>query len=176
MGWGLLIPKGWAGVLTISGVTYGLISTIHFSDTITVGSIIVASLVVIAGGIFTFRNNMRTFWRNLAEERQEQIRVLEDHGLEKDAKIAALQEHAKAEFAKTADEQRAIRHELKNQIAELTATLRVEREKTDLTALVEQLAVQHREAMDRMDEGLRRQTQILDILEATVASTEGGQQ
>jgi hypothetical protein len=73
MDWGLLIPKGWPGLLAVAGVISGVVGGIRLSDTLTIGSILVASAVVIAGGIFSFRNNMRTFWRNLAEERQEQI-------------------------------------------------------------------------------------------------------
>jgi murein L,D-transpeptidase YcbB/YkuD len=153
-GWGLLVPKGWAGVLAVGGVIWGVLGAIRFQDTITVGSILIAALVIVAGGVFTFRNNMRTFWRNLAEERAEQIKVLEQRGQEKDAQIIQLQEAAKAELAKTADEQRAIRHELKNQIAELRASLRVEQTKTDLTSLLEQLATQHAEAMEKQDKVL----------------------
>ena len=173
MGWGLLIPRGWPGVLTIGGVLYGLIGSIRLEDTVTIGSILVAAVVIIAGGVFTFKNNMRTFWRNLAEERAEQIKVLEQHGHEKDVRIAELQEHARVDLAKVADEQRTVRHELKNQIAALTASLRIEQEKTDLSALVDQLAIQHREAMERMEEGLNRQARMLELLETRVPPPNG---
>ncbi len=150
--------------MTVSGVFYGTLSAIKFEDTITVGSILIAALVVIAGGIFTFRNNMRTFWKSLAEERLEQIKVLEEHNHQKDIHIAELQEHSKLELAKTVEDQRTVRHELKNEIAQLTASLRVEQAKTDLSALLEQLANQHSEAMGNIVAGLQKQDEIIRLL------------
>jgi len=134
LGW--LIPRSITSILAYGSSLVALLAQIQFSNTITVGSIIVAALVVIASGLFTLRNNMRSFWRNLAEERGEEIKVLEKH----------LREREDAR-AQDAEEQRAIRHELKNQIAELNANLRVEQTKTDLSALIELLAKQHTEAM-----------------------------
>ncbi len=166
MGWGLLIPRGWAGMLTLGGVGWGLVSTVRFSDTVTVGSIIVASMVIVAGGVITFRNNMRTFWRNLAEERAEQIKVLEEHARERELHLAHMQEQWKAELAKTVEEQREVRHELKAQLAAAVANLRVEQAKTDLSAVLEESAKHHKEAMANMEMGLERQTRMLDLLEA----------
>ncbi len=166
MGWGLLLPRGWTGLLTFGGVFYGLLNTIRFSDTITVGSIIVASIVIVAGGVVTFRNNMRTFWRNLAEERAEQIKVLEEHGREREIHMAQLQEQSKVELGRVLEEQREIRHELKAQLAAAVATLRAEQQKTDLSAVLEELANHHREAMANMETGLERQTRMLDLLQA----------
>jgi sensor histidine kinase YesM len=164
MGWDLLIPKGWTGVLASFGVISGLIGAVRFSDTVTIGSIIVASLVVIAGGVFSFRNNMRTFWRNLAEERQEQIKVLEEHAHERENQMLELQDQYHEQLAKAAEQQRLLRHELKNELASVKALLAVEHSKTDLSSLLELLARQHDEAMQKMKTGMDNQARILGLL------------
>jgi glutaminase len=152
------------GLLTSCGVISGLVATIHFSDTVTIGSIIVASLVVIAGGVFSFRNNMRTFWRNLAEERAEQIKVLEEHARQREEHMLELQEQNHAQLAETAEQQGLLRHELKNELAAVKALLAVEHSKTDLSALLDLLARQHDEAMQKMEAGMERQMRILGLL------------
>jgi flagellar basal body-associated protein FliL len=164
MEWGFLIPKGWPGLLAAFGVISGLIGTVRFSDTVTIGSIIVASLVVIAGGIFSFRNNMRTFWRNLAEERAEQIKVLEEHAHDRENQMLELQEQYHTQLAEAAEQQRLLRHELKNELASVKALLAVEHSKTDLSSLLELLARQHDEAMTRMETGMQNQARILGLL------------
>jgi flagellar basal body-associated protein FliL len=151
-------------MLAISGVAYGLLNTIRASDTITIGSIIVASLVVIAGGVFSFRNNMRTFWRNLAEERQEQIKVLEEHAHDRENQMLELQDQYHVQLAEAAEQQRLLRHELKNELAAVKALLAVEHSKTDLSALIELLSRQHDEAMKRMETGMQNQTRIMGLL------------
>lgn len=157
-----LIPKGWYGVTVVSSV-FG-IATINFSDTVTLGSVLVAAMVVVAGGIATFRNNMRTFWRNLAEERQAQIAVLEKRVLDLNAQLMELQEQGKAEMAAMVDEQRSVRHELKAQLAASNQLLAIEHSKTDLTSLMEQLADQHKEAMSQAVVGLAKQDRVLELL------------
>jgi sensor histidine kinase YesM len=161
MGW---VPQGWPGLLALVGVTSGLIGAVRFSDTVTIGSIIVASLVVIAGGVFSFRNNMRTFWRNLAEERAEQIKVLEDHAHERENQMLELQDQYHVQLAEAAEQQRLLRHELKNELAAVKALLAVEHSKTDLTALLDLLSRQHDEAMQRMRTGMENQARILGLL------------
>jgi flagellar basal body-associated protein FliL len=151
-------------MLAISGVAYGLLNTIRASDTITIGSIIVASLVVIAGGVFSFRNNMRTFWRNLAEERQEQIKVLEEHAHDRENQMLELQDQYHVQLAEAAEQQRLLRHELKNELAAVKALLAVEHSKTDLSSLLDLLARQHDEAMQKMRTGMENQTRILGLL------------
>jgi flagellar basal body-associated protein FliL len=164
MGWDLLLPKGWAGAVASFGVVTGLVGTVRFSDTITIGSIVVASLVVVAGGIFSFRNNMRTFWRNLAEERQEQIKVLEDHAHEREAQVLELQEQYHVQLAEAAEQQRLLRHDLKGELASVKALLALEHSKTDLSALLDLLARQHDESMLRMETGMDNQKRILGLL------------
>jgi Flp pilus assembly pilin Flp len=52
------------------------VSSVSFSNTIGLGSIITAAIVVVAAGVFTLRNNLKSFWKTLAEERGEQVKVL----------------------------------------------------------------------------------------------------
>jgi sensor histidine kinase YesM len=151
-------------MLAISGVAYGLLNTIRVSDTITIGSIVMASLVIVAGGIFSFRNNMRTFWRNLAEERQEQIKVLEEHAHDRENQMLELQDQYHVQLAEAAEQQRLLRHELKNELAAVKALLAVEHSKTDLSSLLDLLARQHDEAMQKMRTGMENQTRILGLL------------
>jgi ABC-type multidrug transport system fused ATPase/permease subunit len=166
--WGLLIPKGWAGIVVVSGILSGVIANIKFQDTVTIGSILTAAVVVIAGGIFSFRNNMRTFWRNLAVERQEEIKVLNQKLVESEDRYRELQEQSRDEAQHIAEEQRSIRHDLKTQLAAANKLLEQEHQKTDLTSLMEQLGQQHQDAMTRMQEGLERQARMLHLLESSV--------
>lgn len=160
---GLLVPKGWALAGWVGGGTY-VLAGIQFSNTITVGSIVVAALVIVLSGVFTLRNNLRSFWRGLAEERGEQVTVLETTLKERDEKIRELQDQARADMEKFADEQQAVRHDLKNQLAEQRALLTVEKAKTDLSALLELLGKQHGEAMEQIATGLGKQDEIIRIL------------
>jgi hypothetical protein len=165
MGWGFLVPKTvWPLVLTIGGAVLSVVSRIEFANTVTVGSIIVASSVIVLGGVFTLRNNMRSFWRNLAEERAAQVSVLEQDIKERDGHIRDLQEQGRADLARLAEEERTVRHELKNQLAAATMALDAERAKTDLSSLMELLAHQHAEAMDRVNEVFVRQERFLQTL------------
>lgn len=166
--WGLLAPKGLAGVIVVFGIVSGVLANISFSDTVTLGSILTAALVVIAGGIFSFRNNMRTFWRNLAVERQEEITILNQKLAESEERYRDLQEQARDEAQHIAEEQRSIRHDLKAQLAAAQHLLEVEHGKTDLSSLMHQLSQQHHDAMARMEEGLERQTRMLRLLEASM--------
>ncbi len=110
----------------------------------------VAALVIVLGGLFTLRNNLRTFWRDLALERAEHITSLEHTVKERDQKILALQEQGRVDMLKLTEEQRVVRHELKNELAAATAALHAERAKTDLSVILELLARQHTELMEKL--------------------------
>lgn len=166
--WGLLIPKGWAGLLIAASAIGSLLASIDFTSTVTLGSVLTAAVVVIASGIFSFRNNMKSFWRNLAVERQEEIKVLTDKLSDSEERYRELQQQSREEAMRIAEEQRSVRHDLKGQLAAVNKLLEAEHAKTDLSALMEQLGSQHHDAMQRMEEGLMRQGRMLQILEATV--------
>jgi hypothetical protein len=158
--WGLLAPKG----LSIFGwvtALLGLIASVQFTNTITVGSILTAALVIVLGGLFTLRNNMRSFWKDLAEERAAKIADLEEDMRQDRATASEELLAAHDQMAKFAEEQRVIRHELKGEVAALKASLQVERAKTDLTALTQMLGEQHTEAMERVATGIEQQQEII---------------
>ena len=161
---GLLLPKGWIGFLMVFAGGSALAVDLHFSDTITIGSIIVAALVIVLSGLFTLRNNLRSFWHDLAEERLAEIQSLHAHLAEREQEIERDREAARETLEKQTEEQRLIRHELKNEVAALHATLRVEQAKTDLSALMKQLGDQHIEAMTQVTLGLEKQQEIIDML------------
>lgn len=91
-------------------------------------------------GFFTFR---RSYWRNLVDERDAEITELKKTAEEK------LQE--RAAFA---EEQRDLRHELKNERDALKGLLELERAKHDLTAIYVRL--------DAMDELLTGRQQMFE--------------
>ena len=144
MGLHFLVPKAYVSVAAIAGVVGAL--TVH--DTVNAGSIIVACLVVIVAGIFTLRNNMKTFWKNLAEERGEQVKVLQEE-LRKETSALA---------------QATI------QQAEIAAKLKLEEAKRDLTGVVsrldkvEELIVAHGEVFDSIDASLEMLTSGMDTI------------
>lgn len=112
---------------TIGGAAV-VVGSVTLHDTVSLGSIFVAAAVIVAAGLFTLRNNLKSFWRDLAEERNEKIEALETQAQ------AALQERAKF-----AEEQRDIRHQLKTEIATLRAQLDVERSKHDLSSVLSRI-------------------------------------
>lgn len=134
-----LIPKApLAAVWIVAAVSAaGFSATYH--DTITLGSILVSALVIVLGGAVTLRNNLKTFWKDLAEERAAQISVLEQHLKEKAAELVAAELRHTEQMAAFSEEQREVRHQLKNEAAELRIVLEAERAKHDLTSVVNRL-------------------------------------
>jgi hypothetical protein len=75
-----------------------------------------------------------------------------------------LQEQYHTQLAEAAEQQRLLRHELKNELAAVKALLAVEHSKTDLSALLDLLSRQHDEAMQKMKTGMENQARILGLL------------
>lgn len=144
-----------------------VVASLGFRDTVSLGSVISAAALIVAAGIFTLRQNVKSFWRDLAEQREQQIEQLRQDA------DAALQERAKF-----AEEQRDIRHQLKNDLAAATANLTVERARHDLTTVYERLDVLERLLERRQDvfetllDHARRQTVLLtELRDALIPST-----
>jgi len=124
--WKLLIPHGvhgWGGVAIL-----GAAAGISFHDTVNLGSVILALGLVIAAGVFSLRNNLKSVWKNLAEERGEQVKQLEREIHDKMVEMAAF-----------AEDQRGLRHQLKNELATQGAQLEIERAKHDMTQVFDRL-------------------------------------
>ncbi len=97
-----------------------------FSGTITLGSIILGIVVLIAAGFFTIRSNVASVWRQEAE------------GWKENAKHEAeRREAAVAEMQSQLDAEREVRHELKNDLAACQALLSIEKAKPDLSLIIE---------------------------------------
>ena len=80
-----------------------LYAALKFGQTVSVTAIVVAAGVVVLGGVFTLRNNMRSFWRDLAEERKAQNDQLEIEVREKQAELLDLERRHAAETLKASD-------------------------------------------------------------------------
>ena len=98
--------------------------------------VLIAALIVVAAGLFTLRNNMKSFWKDLAEERGEQVRQLERHLREKTDELLQAQLKHSEQMAAFAEEQREVRHELKNELASTAAKLVAEQAKHDLSSVL----------------------------------------
>lgn len=134
----------------LSGVSgIGLVAS--YSSTVTLGSILTAAAVIVVGGIFTLRNNLKTFWKERSFELEEKIRVLEEHAEQK------LEE--RAEFA---EQQREERHALKTELAEVRAKLLLEEAKRDLTGVFGRF--------DALEGSIDRQTGVLAEILAQLRS------
>jgi hypothetical protein len=155
-----LIPKLPTGILAIAGVGVSWLASVSFSNTIGLGSIITAAVVVVAAGVFTLRNNLKSFWKELAEERGEQVKILTaDLKKAADNLVAAQLRHTE-EMASFAEEQREVRHQLKTEIATLEGRLKLEQSKHDLSVVTIRL--------DKIEETLKGRSATFDELAAAV--------
>ena len=134
--WHILIPHT-KGLVVVAA----LVAAITVHDTVSLGSILVAAGVIVAGGVFTLRNNLKSFWKNLAEERGEQVKQLEKELHDKGVEMAAF-----------AEDQRNQRHQLKTELATVTAQLAVEAAKHDLSTVTIRLDSLEQTLADRWQE------------------------
>lgn len=122
----------------------GLFTAIDFSHTITLGSVLIAFLVVVISGIFTVRSRIANIWRQEAEgERAAKDRLVEELAAEKLSRI---------EFEK---EQQEIRHDLKGEIAECKALLKIAETRTDLTGALEAIKELNAHTTEAIAESMR---------------------
>ncbi len=123
---------------------------------------VLGAVVVLTGAYFALRNNLKTYWKELAGERAAEIRDLEHRLTEKAEELIVLQAAHAAEMLTLADEQREVRHELKASLAAAQHALTLEMGKHDLSAVVAKLDALHR----RLDEHDGRLSELLDRLAA----------
>ncbi len=106
--------------------SFGVLATIDFNSQITLGSILIAFIVIAVSGIFTVRSKIATIWREEAEgERAAKERY--EQALTKERADRVLIER----------QQQELRHDLKSEVAGLKAQLKAVEAKTDLTAALE---------------------------------------
>lgn len=166
----LLLPKGMVLVYWTVGTGSWIGVSASYHDTITLGSVVIAAVVAVLGGIFTLRNNLKSFWRDLAEERAEQIKSLEERlKTSTEALVEAQINHTK-EMASFAEEQREVRHQLKTELATTKGQLEVEKAKHDFTQVfegitkIETMFASRAEVFGRMVASMEHQGETLDLV------------
>lgn len=137
----------------------------NFSNTITLGSIILGIVVLVVAALFTIRSNVAKIWREEAEGWKSSAL----HERE-------LREKSVLDRARELDEERDVRHALKNELAATKADLAVEKAKPDLSLIVEQSKENYANAMrdiTAMVTGIvETQNQMLDVLSRLAAQIE----
>lgn len=116
---------GALGLLSSLGFV-GLAAEIDFSHTITLGSVLVAFVVLAIAGIFTLRSKIANVWRQEAEgERALRERAQEELN------------NARQERQSFEREQQELRHALKNEVVGLKAQIKVLESRTDLSSALD---------------------------------------
>ncbi len=121
---------------------------------------ILGAVIVLIGAYFALRNNLKTYWKELAGERAAEIRDLERRLTEKAEELVLLQAAHAAEMLQFAEEQREIRHELKSHLAAANSALNLEMAKHDLSAVIVKIDALHR----RLDDHDTRLTELIGHL------------
>jgi hypothetical protein len=135
----LLLPRLPVSGSAVAAILASAFYSAHLNDVVGLGSILVAAVVVIVAGVFTLRNNLKSFWKTLAEERGEQVKVLEAELRTKAQELLDAQVHHTEQMAAFAEEQREVRHQLKTDLATLRGQLTVEQAKHDLSTVIGRL-------------------------------------
>lgn len=121
----------------------------HFSNTITTGSVIIAAIVIVVAGAFTIKGRIASNWRD--NWQSEVVRREEAEAREQALKDAAAAER---------EEQRDVRHLLKNELAACRLETEALRLKTDLSTHEEAAARRH----EALTAALSAQTVVLQEL------------
>jgi hypothetical protein len=104
----------------------GLFTAIDFNHTITLGSVLIVIVIAAFAFVYTARSKIATVWRQEAEGERARADRLQEELTEEKASRASFER-----------EQQELRHDLKDQIAQCKAQLKVMEAKTDLTAALE---------------------------------------
>ncbi len=127
----LLLYKG-LGYLTGLLFSLTVIATVDLSSEITLGSILIAFIIIAISGVFTVRSKIATIWREEAEGERASKERLEE--------VIQAERIDRTMFER---QQQEIRHELKGEVAALKAQVKVMEAKTDLTVALEAIREMH---------------------------------
>lgn len=128
-----------AGILaSLAGIST-MFAQVDFKGTITLGSILIAILIAAIAGFATIRSRVSSIWREEANGWREKAERQE-------AELVAKQ----AEMSAFAHDQQEVRHQLKGELAAMSARLKVEEAKHDLGLLLERMQDLHNQAMTAM--------------------------
>lgn len=134
----LLLYKG-LGYLTGLLFSLTVIATVDLSNEITLGSILIAFIIIAVSGVFTVRSKIATIWREEAEgERASKDRLEEILASERTERTAVERQ------------QQELRHDLKGEIATLKAQVKVMEAKTDLSVALEAIREMHANLADQV--------------------------
>jgi len=122
----LVLAHNFLGLISGLLVSIGVLGIIDFKGTITLGSVMLGFIFLIAAGIFTVRSKIASIWREDAEGQKAAKELLQE--------TLNAERAARAIFER---EQQELRHDLKAEIAAYRAQLKAMEAKTDLTAALE---------------------------------------
>lgn len=105
--------------------TFGLFTAVDFNHTITLGSVLIAFIILAIAGVFTIRSKIATIWREEAEG---------ERAAKERAEEALIRERGdRVVFER---QQQELRHDLKNEVAGLKAQLKAVEARTDLSSAI----------------------------------------
>lgn len=114
-------------------------AAVDFSHTITLGSVLIAFIIIAISGVFTIRSKIAGIWRQEAEGERAKASRLELE-LAKERADRLVFERAQQE----------LRHDLKGEVVALKAQLKAVEAKTDLTVALEAIRVMNAELAEHV--------------------------
>ena len=130
----------------IASGAFSLVAQASFSNTIGLGSVIVAMLVVILFGAFSFKERRNSGWKDMWEQ-ERALRESRDEQLESE---------------------RVVRHDIKDELAQTKASLEIEKSKPDLTVILDRMQTlwsdQTTKTIEQLQAMQDTQVVILDLL------------
>jgi len=127
------------GAVFLTGI--GLIATVNFSDTITLGSVLIGIIVLVVAALFTIRSKIATIWREEAEGERARADRLEEQLTE--------EKQSRGTFER---QQQELRHELKDELAGCKAQLKAMEARTDLTVALTEIRKMNEDSVTRIGE------------------------
>ena len=127
------------GAVFISGI--GLLATVNFTDTITLGSVLIAIIVLVVAALFTIRSKIATIWREEAEGERARADRLDEQ--------LAHEKQSRADFDR---QQQEIRHDLKDELAGCKAQLKAMEARTDLTVALREIRRMNEDSVNKIGE------------------------
>jgi hypothetical protein len=122
----LILTHKTLGHLAVVMAGAGIFTAIDFNHTVTLGSVLIAVVLAAIAGLFTIRSKIANIWRQEAEGERARADRLQEELTEEKASRALFER-----------EQQELRHDLKDQLAQCKAQLKVMEAKTDLTVALE---------------------------------------
>ncbi len=140
-----------SGLLTGAGV----IAAVDFNRTITLGSVLVAFVIIAISGVFTIRSKIAGIWRQEAEGERARASRLEESLVKERSDRVQIER-----------QQQELRHDLKGEVVALKAQLKAVEARTDLTAALEAIRQMNVTLAEQLSES------IVSVLRELAATSE----